>query len=399
MTVSSEINKWSYAGDDLQVVFPYVARIYEASDLLVYLRDGEGAESLQVLDVDYTVDGVLEEGGGNVTFVAAPATGETVVIKIELPYIQELALPEAGLLPTGPMEIAMDRAVKLILQLRERLDRTFTLSPTCALTGLTVSDPEPGKYLIGNAAGDGYDNAEIAEGTLVTTGMDVAGFVKNTAAGVLEGGQSIVADDLPAATEIAQGAAELATEAECITGTDDSRAVTPAGMKAAIDDRGFLTEAPIISAMLQNRRTQNTSGGTATTGSWGIVALNTEYEDDYSIVDASALPAFTLEAGIYQIRAFLPFAAGCQQGQCRLYNITDGAVQQNVSGHEMYSTSQAVAAYDPYTLTLIGTINLDGPKQLRIEYNVAQTVSTSGQGLATNYGPEVYAQVQIVKVA
>lgn len=39
---------------------------------------------------------------------------------------------------------------------------------------------------------------------------------------------------LPAASESVQGAAELATAAEATTGTDTSRAVTPAGLKAAV---------------------------------------------------------------------------------------------------------------------------------------------------------------------
>lgn len=44
---------------------------------------------------------------------------------------------------------------------------------------------------------------------------------------------------LPAATEAAQGAVELATTAEVTTGTDSTRAVTAAGVKAAIDAKVY----------------------------------------------------------------------------------------------------------------------------------------------------------------
>jgi len=42
---------------------------------------------------------------------------------------------------------------------------------------------------------------------------------------------------LPAATDTAQGAVELATTAEALTGTDTTRAVTPAGVKAVADTK------------------------------------------------------------------------------------------------------------------------------------------------------------------
>lgn len=46
----------------------------------------------------------------------------------------------------------------------------------------------------------------------------------------------VPAAQLPDATETAQGIAELATTAEVVAGTDTVRTVTPAGVKAAIDD-------------------------------------------------------------------------------------------------------------------------------------------------------------------
>lgn len=46
--------------------------------------------------------------------------------------------------------------------------------------------------------------------------------------------RALVSADLPAATEAAQGAAELATAAEVQTGTDTTRIVTPAGLRADV---------------------------------------------------------------------------------------------------------------------------------------------------------------------
>lgn len=55
------------------------------------------------------------------------------------------------------------------------------------------------------------------------------GYLKQTSVGAVVTVAAILAADLPAATDSAQGAVELATNTETQTGTDTARAVTPAG--------------------------------------------------------------------------------------------------------------------------------------------------------------------------
>lgn len=180
--------------------------------------------------------------------------------------------------------------------------------------------------------------------------------------------------------------------------------------KAYVDAQGAATLAaaeaytdgklPGPFAILQNRRTQNTSGGTATSGSWGIVPLNVEYEDEESVVDSSALPAFSLGAGTYIIEAVMPFEATSYTAT-RLYNVTDGAVQANVNSLDIYGESvEAAPSYSVGTQShLMGTFTLLGTKQLRLEYRVNTTQATYGHGRAANYGTEVFAQAKITKIA
>ncbi len=54
----------------------------------------------------------------------------------------------------------------------------------------------------------------------------------------------LTANRLPAASDTASGIVELATTAEAETGTDTTRAVTPAGVKAAIDAAAATAPAP-----------------------------------------------------------------------------------------------------------------------------------------------------------
>lgn len=83
--------------------------------------------------------------------------------------------------------------------------------------------------------------ADIISGLLALarggSGADLSGtgpgYVKQASLGAVLTVAAILAADLPAATESAQGAVELATNAETATGTDTSRAITPAAAAAA----------------------------------------------------------------------------------------------------------------------------------------------------------------------
>ena len=152
-------------------------------------------------------------------------------------------------------------------------------------------------------------------------------------------------------------------------------------------------------AILQNRQNQNTGGGDTTAGSWLIVPLNTEYEDPDSIVDATSLPAFSLAAGTYRIEARCPFYAS-DLTQTRLYNVTDGAVQQNIHALDILGTSEWAYPTDDASCNskIEGTFTIVAIKQFRIEYQTAATTATTGHGRPCNYGVEVYAQVKITKL-
>ena len=147
---------------------------------------------------------------------------------------------------------------------------------------------------------------------------------------------------------------------------------------------------PQAYALLQNRQAQNTAGGTATSGSWLIVPINTEQEDTNSIVDSTSLPAFSLAPGIYKIEAVCPLYA-CNSGQIRLYNVTDSAV--SLIGGSVFAVGTG------YTMShLKGTITITGTKQFRLEYQVQNTCATTGLGYPANFGDEVYAQLSITQI-
>jgi len=216
MTVASELNRIQYAGNGSQTIFPYTFKIFTNTDLKVYLTDVLGGETLLTLTTHYSVSGVGSETGGNVTMVTPPATGETLTIIRQLPLTQETDYTEADKFPAQSHENALDRQVMIAQQLNEQLTRCPQFNPGSGVSNVVLPVPQAGKFLMGNDTGTGYENADISESSIVATGMDVAGYVKNTAAGVLQGGQTL----------------PFATNSEAQAQTDPAKIITPANISS-----------------------------------------------------------------------------------------------------------------------------------------------------------------------
>ena len=104
MTISTTTSRWEGVGNGSTTVFPYNNKIFDATDLRVYL-DGV----LQTLTTHYTVSGAGSEGGGNVTFVSAPASAVSVVIVRAVANTQLIDYPATGAFPSVATENGLDR--------------------------------------------------------------------------------------------------------------------------------------------------------------------------------------------------------------------------------------------------------------------------------------------------
>jgi hypothetical protein len=103
-------------------------------------------------------------------------------------------------------------------------------------TNFTAKDAlitgDPNKKILGSLFDSEFD--EIA--TAIASKEDSANKNQNSGYAGLDSGGDVLPANLPAATESAQGAVELATTTEANTGTDTARAVTPAGLKYSVDN-------------------------------------------------------------------------------------------------------------------------------------------------------------------
>lgn len=141
-----------------------------------------------------------------------------------------------------------------------------------------------------------------------------------------------------------------------------------------------------------NTQSSGTGGGTATSGSWGTVPLNTEDFDTSSIGSISS-NQITLPAGTYYTRAVSPFF-NTNRAQTRLYNITDSAVILTGSG---VICDSGISQTDSSLLE--GQFTLSGTTVIELQYQVQTTAATSGLGVAGSFGSEVYAQIEFLLLA
>lgn len=162
MAITNETYRAQYNGTGTKTSFDYTWLIYAKDELEVVKRDASGSESVLVEGSDYTVTGVADDSGGTVELTSAPASGETLVIVRNSPLTQLTELVESGKFPSDTIEKMVDRAIMLIQQLQEQLDRTIKLNVTDTVTTGTFPSPEADKLLGWNSAATAIENKDDA---------------------------------------------------------------------------------------------------------------------------------------------------------------------------------------------------------------------------------------------
>ena len=139
MAVDSTVRKISYTGDGSVKSFSFPFVVFDPSDPLVYTStDSDGSTAVQAkFEQDYTVALNADQDnspGGTVTFATAPASGEIITIISGIPETQPMVLTTHDGFDPRVLNKSADRAVALIQQLSEHLDRAIVVSPTSTRT-------------------------------------------------------------------------------------------------------------------------------------------------------------------------------------------------------------------------------------------------------------------------
>ena len=124
MTVQTDQSKIVYTGDGFVTVFAYPFLVFEAAHLMAYVDD------VLIDPGQYTVDGLGQANGGNVTFNTAPGAGLSVVLLREVPNTQLIDYQPFDPFPSETHERALDLAAMGRQQGEERFTRTIELPPS-----------------------------------------------------------------------------------------------------------------------------------------------------------------------------------------------------------------------------------------------------------------------------
>ena len=204
MTISTLTIKNSYNGDGSVTAFNYTFKITNEDDIEVITRTSAGTETVKVLTTDYTVSGVGNAGGGTVTFVTAPASGLTVILRRDTPQTQGLDLIENDPLPANSLEDAFDKLTSITQELQEENDRSIKLSRTNTMTSteFTVgASDRANKILAFDSAGEISVTQELGtyqgtDATVTTEAYNVRDIIKSTTAAQLNNVYICIADSV-----------------------------------------------------------------------------------------------------------------------------------------------------------------------------------------------------------
>ena len=197
MTVSTTIIKNFHNGNGSATNFAYQFRILQDTDLLVIIRtNSTGAETTKTLSTHYTVAGAGDASGGSITFTSGnvPASGETVVIRRNVPQTQAIDYIANDPFPAETHEEGLDRATMVAQQVGEESDRSIKLSRTNTMTSteFTVGATErAGKILAFDTSGELSVTQELGtfkgdSATTTTAAYAIRDIVKSTTTAQLD---------------------------------------------------------------------------------------------------------------------------------------------------------------------------------------------------------------------
>ena len=269
MTVSTTSIKNSYSANGSTTSFSYTFKVFASSEVKVIVRtDSSGAESVRAEgsgSTNYAVTGVGEAGGGTVTFVTAPASGETVVILRDTALTQATDYQPADPFPAESHEDALDKLTHITQEIQEELDRSFKVSRTNAITTPEFTDDATARAsLLLGFSSDG-NNLEATTGRVSSVSVSnvaVSGGASqdatvsfNSTTGALSLGIPVGSTGATGATGAAAVFSEIASQAEAEGGSNNVKGMTPLRVKQAVDSYGLLASNNLSDVTASTART------------------------------------------------------------------------------------------------------------------------------------------------
>ena len=158
MTVTSLVNKIVYTGDGSTVIFPYTFKVFASSELVVeQYTIADGTTTALTETTEYSVSGVDNDAGGNVTLVTTISSDYKLIIRRLLPLTNTSDLVENDNSSAETQEDTHDKSVMRDQQLQEQLNRAILLASS-ETTAVEFPSPSADQIIGWNSDGDALEN-------------------------------------------------------------------------------------------------------------------------------------------------------------------------------------------------------------------------------------------------
>lgn len=138
MTVQTSSRRIVYSGDGTSLVFQVPFRFLTNAEVRIILATAAGVETVQTLNIDYTLTGADQPSGGTATFIVAPPVSSRVVIKRQTAQVQPLDFTPFDPFPAEAQERALDRGILIDQELGDNIGRAIIVPETDPLLGQMI---------------------------------------------------------------------------------------------------------------------------------------------------------------------------------------------------------------------------------------------------------------------
>jgi len=253
MTVPSEIIKTApYACDGVTVDFSFSWGVWETSEVKVILRlASDGTETVLAETTHYSVTlATATPSAGYITTVATYSALYEIVIKADFPNTQEVDYGEGDKFPAASHEEALDRGVRIVQQVNEKLSRAILFPETTTLEDIEL--PEISATVANFFLGVNSAGSAIAWGEPV----DLGNLTAHDTGHRETIHQNMLADLVADTNTSSPGLALVASAAEVAAGNEATKTVSPSGLAAVFQYDTIQVPAGSLRPAVANAGTQ-----------------------------------------------------------------------------------------------------------------------------------------------
>ena len=191
-----------YLGNGVATDFAYLRANWDEDDIYVYLGDELQTEGYTIISEDLSEGAVIR-------FDVAPADGELITITRILVLERTTHFEESGVFKAEVMNDELDRLVAMIQQINETANRGLLLPITVSGANTQLPTPNPGKAIIWNPEGSGFQNSKDNFDDIIANNTLLANSVASNAAKALNS-ERAAAQSATAAENSKNEAAQIA---------------------------------------------------------------------------------------------------------------------------------------------------------------------------------------------